>query len=131
MAKILIETIDLEKVDFTTYEDLKETKKYIEQVVKSIEEKVKKGERVNGLILEKDLKRIITPAGLAYLVETYGENFAYNTKITPIGITELEKALDNATIQEMIKRDFIALEDKGFKVKVDKEYKKMSENLDI
>ena len=131
MAKILISLIDLDNADFTTYEDLKETKKYIEQVLKSIEEKMKKGEKINGLVLEKRLVRTITPAGLAYLVEKYGNDFVYITKTTPIGITELEKALDNLTINEMIKRDYIALEDKGYTIKVDKDYKEMQENLDI
>lgn len=99
MAGKLLVVIDLDlELDISqTYEDIDTTIKYLTDVKKSIEARVLGGEEIPGLKVVPGRKtREITDVGLKYLVSVLGEENVYEKK--PIGITKLEKLLDEKEI---------------------------------
>lgn len=99
VAKILLDFEDLGEV----YKNIKETQEYLNSVIAVIEQKVLDGEKVNGLYVSTTKSRTITEAGLKYLVAQFGEEKVYKTKVSPIGITDLQKMLTNEQIDELVK----------------------------
>lgn len=104
---LLCKTIDLDLEEPNkVYQDAQETIAYLQDVVKSIEERVIAGEALEGFdLIESPKRRTITENGYKYLEHTLGHDVVYKTIEKPIGVTELERILT--------KDDFAALYGKG------------------
>ncbi len=118
--KLLVETIDLDLVaDIAdVYERAKNTIKYLADFCKSIEERVKSGEKIERFILTDGNKtRYITDLGVKVLEKALGEKL-YNKKV--IGITELENLVGREKINEYLEIGIVAYKEAPKKVVLQK-----------
>jgi hypothetical protein len=118
--KLLVETIDLDLVaDIAdVYERAKNTIKYLDDFCKSIEERVKSGEKIERFILTDGNKtRYITDLGVKVLEKALGEKL-YNKKV--IGITELENLVGREKINEYLEIGIVAYKEAPKKVVLQK-----------
>lgn len=117
---LLCEKIDLDLVkEVDAYENAKETIKYLQDVVDSIEQRVIGGEKVDGLeLVEGQKRRAITQYGLDYLQKQFGEDFVYKTIKKPITVTELDKNVSTYDMSEMIQKGIIEFKETTPKIKV-------------
>lgn len=117
---LLCEKIDLDLVkEVDAYENAKETIKYLQDVVDSIEQRVLSGEQVEGLELEQgQMRRNISDFGLEYLAKQFGEDFAFKMVKKPITITELEKTLTTYEMSELIQKGVVQFKETSQKIKV-------------
>lgn len=118
--KLLVETIDLDLVaDIAdVYERAKYTIKYLDDFCKSIEERVKSGEKIERFILTDGNKtRYITDLGVKVLEKAFGEKL-YNKKV--IGITELENLVGREKINEYLEIGIVAYKEAPKKVVLQK-----------
>jgi len=114
--KLLVETIDLDLVaDIAdVYERAKNTIEYLDDFCKSIEERVKSGEKIERFILTDGNKtRYITDLGVKVLEKALGEKL-YNKKV--IGITELENLVGREKINEYLEIGIVAYKEAPKKV---------------
>jgi hypothetical protein len=90
------------------YENAKETIAYLQDVVSSIDKRVLSGEEIDGFSLIPGRKtRMITPGGLKFLAETLGRERVFVSVEKPIGITELEKILDQEDVAALVTHGYI------------------------
>lgn len=118
--KLLVEKIDLDLVaDIAdVYERAKNTIKYLDDFCKSIEERVKSGEKIERFILTDGNKtRYITDLGVKVLEKALGEKL-YNKKV--IGITELENLVGREKINEYLEIGIVAYKEAPKKVVLQK-----------
>lgn len=106
---LLCQLIDLDLTkEVDAYMNAKETIRYLQDVVDSIEKRMMKGESIEGLeIAEGQKRRYITEYGLNYLTKKFGKEFVYETIEKPIGITELEKHLSEFELVELAQKGII------------------------
>ena len=118
--KLLVEKIDLDLVaDIAdVYERAKNTIKYLDDFCKSIEARVKSGEKIERFILTDGNKtRYITDLGVKVLEKALGEKL-YNKKV--IGITELENLVGREKINEYLEIGIVAYKEAPKKVVLQK-----------
>ena len=117
---LLCEKIDLDLIkEVDAYENAIETIKYLQDVVKSIEERVMAGEDIDGLEMEPGKqRRYITDFGLDYLQQHFGEDFVYKQVKKPITVTELDKTLSVVELSELLKNGSIGFKETSPKIKV-------------
>ena len=117
---LLCEKIDLDLIkEVDAYENAKETIKYLQDVVDSIEQRLLSGEVIEGLELEKgQMRRTITDFGLEYLAKNFGEDFVYKTVKKPITITELDKHISTYEMSELTQKGVIQFKETTPKIKV-------------
>lgn len=117
---LLCEKIDLDLVkEVDAYENAKETIKYLQDVVDSIEQRVLGGEIVDGLTLEEGKKRRqITEFGLDYLAKTMGRDFVYKTIEKPITISELDRQMTGYEMSQLIENGSVVYKETSPKIKI-------------
>lgn len=109
MASLVLFDLDLEDNLKEVYQNAKDTIAYLEDVVKSIENRVLDGEEIQGLkVIEPKGNRYITEPGFKYLAKVLGEDVVYETKKTPIGITKLEALIGESEMEELAENGYIA-----------------------
>jgi hypothetical protein len=90
------------------YENAKETIAYLQDVVSSIEKRILSGEEIDGFSLIPGRKtRTITPGGLEFLAKILGRERVFVSVEKPIGITELEKILDQEDVAALVTHGYI------------------------
>jgi hypothetical protein len=117
---LLCSLIDLDLIkEVDAYINAKETIKYLQDVVDSIEARLLKGEPIEGLeITEGQKRRYLTDYGLQYLENKFGREFTYKTIEKPITITELEKELSQYEMVELAQKGVIDTKSTTAKVAV-------------
>lgn len=115
---LLCRTIDLDLEDpAEIHKDAKETIKYLQDVVKSVEKRVLEGEKVKGLKKVPGNKtRKITDKGYKYLESVFGKEKVYKTVEKPIGITELEDMVSEEELADLYKKNVIVFKESKPKV---------------
>lgn len=101
-GKILI-LVDLDKEQdhAQVYADLVATKKYLENVISSIEKRVLDGEQIDGLrVVPGNKTRYITATGVSYLRTIFTEDELYEKKL--IGITKLDEMVGEKDMAYLI-----------------------------
>ncbi len=101
-GKILI-LVDLDKEQdhAQVYADLVETKKYLENVISSIEKRVLDGEQIDRLkVIPGNKTRYITATGVSYLRTIFTEDELYEKKL--IGITKLDEMVGEKDMAYLI-----------------------------
>lgn len=113
MASLLLFDLDLEENISKLYTDAKDTIKYLEDMVKSIEAQVigetfTKKELEGFKIVEKPGNRYITPPGEKYLAKTLGEDKFYEIIKKPLTLGKLEGELNSQEMNDLILSGYIA-----------------------
>ena len=119
---LLCKPIDLDLVkEVDAYINAKETVKYLQDVIDSIEKRLLQGENIDGLSLaEGQKRRYLTDMGLQYLEKAFGRNFVYKVVEKPITITELEKELTQKELVELTQKGVIDYKSTSAKVVVNR-----------
>lgn len=122
---LLCPKIDLDLEDpGEVYVNAKETVSYLNDVIKTIESRLKKGEEFDGLYLAPGRKRrVITDKGVKFLEKKFGHDKVYKVKESPITITDLEKMLEPDEMTAMFQKGFLAYKEGPKKVKATKKRK--------
>jgi hypothetical protein len=117
---LLCKTIDLDLVkEVDAYINAKETIKYLQDVVDSIESRLMSGESMDGLtVVDGQKRRYLTDYGLEYLQAKFGRDFVYKTVEKAITITEIEKELEPKEIAELTNKGVIDYKSTAQKVVV-------------
>lgn len=104
---LLCKTIDLDlEKESEVLENARETIAYLQNVVLAIETRALNGEKLDNIrVVPGQMRRIITDAGLDYLVKVFGQDKIIRTIHKPITIGELEKLISQ--------EEMVALQGKG------------------
>jgi len=104
---LLCKTIDLDlEKESDVLENARETIAYLQNVVLAIETRALSGERIpNVRVVDGQTRRILTDAGVDYLVKMFGQDKIIRTIHKPITIGELEKMITQ--------EELVALQGKG------------------
>lgn len=120
MAILLLFDLDLEEDLARVYRDSKDTIKYLEDLTKSIESRVLKGESIRGLKITDGRKsRFITEQGFKYLEQKLGANVVYEMVKTPITIGKLDVLLSQEEMDVLLSSGYISLKESTKKVDVE------------
>jgi hypothetical protein len=120
MATLLLIDLDLEEDLAKVYKDSKDTIKYLEDLVKSIDKRVLDGESIRGLrIVDGKKSRFITEPGFKYLEHKLGTNVVYEMIKTPITIGKLEALLPQEDMDALLSFGYISLKESSKKVDVE------------
>jgi hypothetical protein len=119
---LLCKPIDLDLVkEVDAYVNAKETIRYLQDVVDSIEQRLMKGETIEGLALtEGQKRRYLTDFGFKYLEDKFGKDFVYKTIEKPITITELSEKLSEYEMVELAQKGVIDFKSTTAKVAVNR-----------
>ena len=119
---LLCKPIDLDLVkEVDAYMNAVETIKYLQDVVNSIEERVRSGEAIDGLeLVEGQKRRVVTDFGLEYLSQQFGRDFAYKQVEKPITITQLEKQVSQYEMSELVKKGVVTYKSSSPKIKINR-----------
>lgn len=108
MANLLMFDLDMEEDVRKVYIDAKDTIKYLEDLVKSIEARVLNGEYLEDSgfeIVSKPGNRFITKPGEKYLVKLFGEDKIMEKKI--VTFAKLDTLLTKQDYQELYMNGFM------------------------
>lgn len=119
MASLVLFDLDLELDLASVYQNAKDTIAYLEDLVKSIDNRVLSGEVIAGLqVVEKRGNRYITPPGERYLASILGEDKFYKTIKKPLTLTELSNEMTQSEIDVLEKEGYISRKEDSLKVEV-------------
>jgi hypothetical protein len=104
---LLCKTIDLDlEKESDVLENARETIAYLQNVVLAIETRALDGEKIENLrVVPGQIRRVITDAGVDYLIKVFGQDKVIRTIHKPITIGELEKLVSQ--------EEMVALQGKG------------------
>lgn len=119
MASLVLFDLDLELDLASVYKNAKDTIAYLEDLIKSIDNRVLGGEVIPGLqVVQKRGNRYITPPGEKYLASILGEDKFYKTIKKPLTLTELSNEMTQSEIDELEKEGYISRKEGSLKVEV-------------
>jgi len=119
MASLVLFDLDLELDLASVYKNAKDTIAYLEDLIKSIDNRVLGGEVIPGLqVVQKRGNRYITPPGERYLASILGEDKFYKTIKKPLTLTELSNEMTQSEIDELEKEGYISRKEGSLKVEV-------------
>lgn len=119
MASLVLFDLDLELDLASVYKNAKDTIAYLEDLIKSIDNRVLGGEVIPGLqVVQKRGNRYITPPGERYLASILGEDKFYKTIKKPLTLTELSNEMTQSEIDELEKEGYISRKEGCLKVEV-------------
>ena len=119
MASLVLFDLDLELDLASVYQNAKDTIAYLEDLIKSIDNRVLSGEEIAGLqVVQKRGNRYITPPGEKYLASVLGEDKFYKTIKKPLTLTELSNEMTQSEIDELEKEGYISRKEGSQKVEV-------------
>lgn len=119
MASLVLFDLDLELDLASVYKNAKDTIAYLEDLIKSIDNRVLSGEVIPGLqVVQKRGNRYITPPGERYLASILGEDKFYKTIKKPLTLTELSNEMTQSEIDELEKEGYISRKEGSLKVEV-------------
>jgi hypothetical protein len=119
MASLVLFDLDLELDLASVYQNAKDTIEYLEDLIKSIDNRVLGGEEIAGLrVVQKSGNRYITPPGEKYLASVLGEDKFYKTIKKPLTLTELSNELTPSEIDMLEKEGYISRKEGSRKVEV-------------
>lgn len=119
MASLVLFDLDLELDLASVYQNAKDTIAYLEDLIKSIDNRVLSGEEIAGLqVVQKRGNRYITPPGEKYLLSVLGEDKFYKTIKKPLTLTELSNEMTTSEIDMLEKEGYISRKEGSQKVEV-------------
>lgn len=119
MASLVLFDLDLELDLASVYKNAKDTIAYLEDLIKSIDNRVLGGEVIPGLqVVQKRGNRYITPPGEKYLASILGEDKFYKIIKKPLTLTELSNEMTQSEIDELEKEGYISRKEGSLKVEV-------------
>lgn len=119
MASLVLFDLDLELDLASVYKNAKDTIAYLEDLIKSIDNRVLGGEVIPGLqVVQKRGNRYITPPGERYLASILGEDKFYKIIKKPLTLTELSNEMTQSEIDELEKEGYISRKEGSLKVEV-------------
>ena len=119
MASLVLFDLDLELDLASVYKNAKDTIAYLEDLIKSIDNRVLGGEVIPGLqVVQKRGNRYITPPGEKYLASILGEDKFYKIIKKPLTLTELSNEMTPSEIDELEKEGYISRKEGSLKVEV-------------
>lgn len=121
MASVVLYDLDLEDDLSKVYQEAQDTIAYLQDLVKSISDRVLGGEEIKGLkVVEGRGTRVITEPGFKYLSKVLGGSVVYEEKRVPIGITKLEALIGKEDMEELAQNGYITYKPGSSKVVLDK-----------
>lgn len=119
MASLVLFDLDLELDLASVYKNAKDTIAYLEDLIKSIDNRVLGGEVIPGFqVVQKRGNRYITPPGERYLASILGEDKFYKIIKKPLTLTELSNEMTQSEIDELEKEGYISRKEGSLKVEV-------------